>query len=189
MWHGCMKDCILYHKEFTLLLKCPVCDEKRYEGPAHHAKPRKVFRVFSLQDHIRNMYADPKLAEAIHKYTSAAADRTEADNESMHDICHSPAWKEAVADPNIGLAERYLFAGLWTDGVNPFAKENNNYSMWPFIMNFFGLPSWLRNTFDNVFCWGLVPGPREPKSLQAYLDFFTDELNDLYLEGKEHFPC
>ena len=76
---------------------------------------------------------------------------------------------------------RGISLALCTDGVNPFAHNRVQYSMWPIMLTLLNLPRNLRNRFASILLVGIVPsnGAQEPHSLDPYLHVLVDELIEL----------
>ena len=68
---------------------------------------------------------------------------------------------------------------LCADGVNPFSRDRVSHSMWPITLSLLNLPKNVRNVFKSLLLVGIIPGPNEPKNMDAYLDCLVDELLNL----------
>ena len=63
--------------------------------------------------------------------------------------------------------------------MNPFSKEKTSYSMWPIVLSLLNLPINIRTKPSSLFLVGIIPGKREAKNVDPYLELVTDELLDL----------
>jgi len=70
---------------------------------------------------------------------------------------------------------------LCTNGVNPFAHNRVQYSMWPIMLTLLNLPRNLRNSFASILLGGIVPsnGAQKSRSLDPYLHDLVNELIEL----------
>ena len=69
--------------------------------------------------------------------------------------------------------------GLCADGLNPFAKEKNSYSMWPVFLFILNLPAQMWKKPDSMLLTGIIPGPSEPKDIDPYVDIVVDDISRL----------
>lgn len=59
------------------------------------------------------------------------------------------------------------------DGLNPYAHEKTAYSTCLIILN---LPHHLRSLSGSMSLIGLIPGPKEPKNTDPYVDVLVDDV-------------
>ena len=100
----------------------------------------------------------------------------------IYDIQQSNAWKEAYSKAGVFSGDpRGISLALCTDGVNPFAHNKVQYSMWPLMLSLLNLPRRMRNKFASILLVGIVPanGTKEPQDLNPYIDIFVNELLEL----------
>ena len=62
--------------------------------------------------------------------------------------------------------------------MNPFSKEKTSYSMWPISLSILNLPSHMRTKFGSLLLFGIIPGRKEPKNIDPYLELLVEEIND-----------
>jgi hypothetical protein len=67
--------------------------------------------------------------------------------------------------------------GLSADGVCPF--KNRKSTCWPLIGVLYNLKPELRFLLDHVLCFGVIPGPREPRDIDSFLIPLRDEFWEL----------
>ena len=65
------------------------------------------------------------------------------------------------------------------DGLNPFAKEKVSYSMWPIMMFPLNLPSSIHKLSSTLMPAGIIPGPKEPKNIDPYIEVVVDDILNL----------
>ena len=51
--------------------------------------------------------------------------------------------------------------------------------MWPVTLSFLNLPIDIRTKSTSLFLVGIIPGPKEAKNMNPYLEVLIDELLDL----------
>ena len=172
-YHCCSNDCILFRNEYQDLTQCPHCDNDRYYNGT--SQPVKKFKYLPILPCIRRMFSIPKLSKLIQQHMSATSEQSIID-----DIHLSNAWKTLYSENGAfhGDARSLAFA-LCTDGMNPFSKEKTSYSMWPVTLSLLNLPSDIRTKSTSLFLVGIIPGPKEPKNMNPYLEVLIDELLDL----------
>ncbi|XP_026432482.1 uncharacterized protein LOC113329875 [Papaver somniferum] len=75
----CINDCILYWKDHASLVRCPVCQEPRYEKSFNDERKltqvaRKTLRHFPLIKRLQRFYSIPWIAEAMYWHSKAQSD-------------------------------------------------------------------------------------------------------------------
>ena len=70
------------------------------------------------------------------------------------------------------------------DGFQPSkGKHQKDHSMFCLAVSALNLPPWMRTTVSGSLLNMIIPGPREPKDAQPFLDIPLDELLLLYEVG------
>ena len=79
-----------------------------------------------------------------------------------------------------GDARAISFA-LCADGLNYFAHEKTKYSMCPLFLIPLNFPDHIRKKAGAIFLTGIIPGHKEPKNIDPYVDLIVDiiSLNSL----------
>ena len=176
-YHCCVNDCVVFRDsdsgKYSKLLKCPMCNEDRYE---HGTKiPRKRFKYLPLENRVRRLFADPKTSKLLQNHTSSTCTSNIAS-----DIHHSEAWKSLYSSTGIFTGDsRSLSFAVCLDGLNPFSREKNSYSTCPIILTILNLPPYVRRQAGSMMLTGLIPGPREPKNTNPYVDVLVDDIMHL----------
>ena len=67
---------------------------------------------------------------------------------------------------------------LCLDGTNPYSKERSSYSMCPILISFLNLPAALRRSAGFLQLIGIIPGRKEPKNTDPYIQVLIDELQE-----------
>ncbi|XP_078595052.1 uncharacterized protein LOC144872603 isoform X2 [Branchiostoma floridae x Branchiostoma japonicum] len=147
-YHVCQNDCIVYRKEHEHLTSCPVCGTSRYKAGGR--VPRKKFIYLPIIPRIRQMFEIPGTAQALQSHWP----RPRPADGVIRDLHDSPAWAEVYGPGGTG----------------------STYSMWPGSWKILNLPAALRNKTGCLKLAIMIPGPREPKNLNPYLQPLVDEL-------------
>ena len=173
-YHCCTNDCVVFRDSKTHsykgLCECPVCGESRYKPST--TIPRKTFKYLPVTDRIIKWFGNEQTSYLLqsHKETPMSSNR----EESIH---HCRAWKELYCDEGVFEGEaRSLAFALCLDGTNPFSKEKYSYSMCPMLLIPLNLPQNLRKSAASIMLAGIIPGPREAKNTDPYVDVLVDEL-------------
>lgn len=74
---------------------------------------------------------------------------------------------------------RAVSFAICADGLNPFAKDKNTYSMCPIFLIPLNLPHHLRKMSGAMMLCGIIPGPGEPKDMDPYVDVVVQNGMDL----------
>ena len=172
-FHVCINDCVVFRKEYKDLTCCPICGSNRYEDDSQ--QPLKRFKYLLLLPRIQHMFATPNVSELLQSHS---IHRTQT--KVVCDIHDSDAWKQWYAKNGCfaGNARGICFA-LCTDGVNPFSHVKCQYSMWPIMLNVLNFPLDIRAKTKSLLLVGIIPGRKEPKNLDPYLNILIDDINDI----------
>lgn len=65
------------------------------------------------------------------------------------------------------------------DGLNPYAHEKTTYSTCPMSLVVLNLPHHIRIKAGSMLLTGLIPGPKEPKETDPYVDVLVDDVMSL----------
>ena len=184
-FHACVNDCIIFRDcsggNYSDLDQCPQCGEDRYKE--NGKSPRKMFKHMPIETRIRRLFANRATSELLQSHRKSQTTQVST-------IHESPAWSEWYSSNGFfGGDNRAIALGLCADGLNPFAKEKNSYSMWPLFLFVLNLPAQIWKKPSSMLLTGIVPGPGEPKNLDPYVDIIVDEimhLNSLILYDAYH---
>ena len=73
---------------------------------------------------------------------------------------------------------RILQLSIAMDGVNPYSLQNTNYSVWPVVVVNKNIPPWLSMKNEHLMLALIVPGRRQVKNMDVYLQPLVDELRE-----------
>ncbi|XP_026450660.1 uncharacterized protein LOC113350752 [Papaver somniferum] len=157
-YDACINDCVLYWKDNSSLVKCPVCQEPR----------------------LKRLYSIPWISEAMLWHSRAQKDV----NIMRHPVDYT-AWR--CADnffPEFAKEARNVTLGIAIDGLNPNGCFGFNYSCWPVILCPYNLPpSMCMKREFSMLCL-LISGPRASgKDIDVYLQPLIEEFKELWNDG------
>jgi hypothetical protein len=66
------------------------------------------------------------------------------------------------------------------DGVNLYSLQNTNYSIWPVVVINKNIPPWLFMKNEHLMFALIVPGRRQVKRMDVYLQQLIDEFKKLW---------
>ena len=173
-YHCCINDCIVYHKHYEDLTECPKCNSNRYKS---NKTPVKRFKYLPLLPRIRRLFSSAITSELLQEHV-LIQDSNQYDG--VFTIHKSSVWKENYSKTGMYQGDcRSLSFALCTDGMNPFSKDKTNYSMWPITLSILNLPSYIRIRPSSLILVGIIPGKKEPQSLNPYIEILVEELMEL----------
>jgi hypothetical protein len=75
---------------------------------------------------------------------------------------------------------RSLRLSIAMDGVNPYSLQNTNYYVWHVVVINNNIPPWLFVKNEHLMLALIVPGRRQVKNMDVYLQPLVDELKELW---------
>jgi hypothetical protein len=182
--HMCPNDCVAFvdspirdDAQHAALNRCPVCDASRWRKDSAGAdptsrRPAKVFHYTPL----------PDLVAAHHSITALQGLRISSllppspDKTKCSRAQDTRRWRAKVkADPSFAAGGRdNMVLQYSTDGI-PFFSDQN-YGGWPMMSIDMTIDESVRHLPENMLLHGIVPGPKDPKSMDAYHDILVDDL-------------
>ncbi len=177
-YHVCPNDCIIYRDcddgKFEKLTECPICGESRFSE--NGMQPKKVFKYLSIAKRVKRLFSDATTSQLLQGHIHSSADSSPI----VTSIHQSKAWLDCYKRSGSFRGDnRVISFAFCTDGLNPFAQHKNNYSMMPMFLIPLNLPHHIRSKSGAMMLTGIVPGPKEPGTLQPYLDLVVDDLAQL----------
>jgi hypothetical protein len=85
------------------------------------------------------------------------------------------AWPEKFKDE-----VQSLRLNIAMDGMNPYSLQNTNYFVWPVVVINNNIPPWLSVKNEHLMLALIVPGRRQVKNMDVYLQPLVDELKELW---------
>lgn len=171
-YHCCVNDCLIFRDycegEFSKLTVCPRCGESRYKPD--NKTPRKRFKFLSVLSRIKRFYSAPTTSVLLKGHQTGA----------VAGIHGSLAWNEWYRkDGLFGGDARAISFALCADGLNPFSHDKTTYSMCPLFLIPLNLPESIRKKSGPMFLTGIIPGRKEPKNMDPYVDLIVDDILSL----------
>lgn len=155
---------------------------KQKKSRSGHCKviPRSIFYHQKLLEWLGRMCFIPAFEKALDSPLNAKSPPKGV----MHDIWDSKLWKTFKSDGrNYTQASGNLVFGLYVDWFNPYGNGSaKKYSAGVILLICFSLPPNIRYHAENVFIYGITPGPREPGSqaMNHLLGPLIAELDNLW---------
>ncbi|CAM6082121.1 unnamed protein product [Calypogeia fissa] len=181
--HACVNDCILFRGEHENAIVCPICQESRYCQDMLTGKvPKKVMRYFPLIPRLRHQFRCAELAEYMVWHSQNRSDMS-ANPAVMRMMVDSPTnrfiedrWGEFKTDP------RHVRLGLAANGISPFALAGRArpYSVWPIVLTNYNIPPWMAMKKGHLILSTIIPGPKQVKKIDVYLQPLIEELQELW---------
>ena len=97
---------------------------------------------------------------------------------SLLNLLHTHILPSVARRKEIAYARAISFA-LCADGLNPFAHEKTQYSMCPLFLIPLNFPHHIRKKAGAMFLTGIIPGHKEPKNMDPYIDLIVDDIMSL----------
>ena len=185
----CVNDCVVFRDsssgKYSKLKECPVCKEPRFQSACRSKSvPFKRFKYLPVETRVRRLFANEQMSTLIQSHRLKVTE----DGQTMSNIHDSPAWKEWYAEDGCYEGDpRALTFAICIDGLNPFKKESSTYSMCPILLSPLNFPPKLRKLSGSMFLTGIIPGPKELKSTDPYVEIVVDEI--LKLNGTEVYDA
>ena len=177
-YHCCVNDCVVFRKtstgDYETLSKCPRCEEDRYLPDT--TIPRKRFKYMPIETRVRRLFSDAQVSKLLQ--THCVPDSEPSD---VIDTIHkSEAWTSWYKSNGMFKGNcRALSFALCMDGLNPFAQEKTAYSTCPMTLVVLNFPHHIRMRAGSMILTGLIPGPREPKQTDPYVEVLVDDVLSL----------
>jgi hypothetical protein len=75
---------------------------------------------------------------------------------------------------------RNLKVGISLDGMSPFSQRASTWTMWPVFLVNYNIPPWMALKAENILLSMILPGRRQVKDINVYLEPLVDELKLLW---------
>lgn len=138
----------------------------------------QVVRWFPLIPRLQHIYRCKELADlqswhSLHRSTDG----------NMRLVVDSPAHKHLETLDNHAFARepRHVRLGLGSDGINPYKTMKSKYSVWPVVLINYNIPPWLAMKKSHLFLSLLIPGPKQARVPDVYLELVVKELLKLWV--------
>lgn len=140
--------------------------------------PLKVYSYKSVKESLYAMMCRPGILQQCEEWRSR-----KIPTNCMFDVYDGKVWSEfMVYKEKPFLAEKYNLALMVNvDWFQPF--KFSEYSVGVIYLAILNLPRTMRYKIENILIVGIIPGPKEPSSLNTYMSPLVDELLDLWENG------
>ena len=140
--------------------------------------PLKVYSYKSVKESLYEMLCCPGMLQLCEEWRLR-----KIPNNYMFDVYDGKVWSEfMVYKEKSFLAEKYNLAlVINVDWFQPF--KLSEYSVGVIYLAILNLPRTVRYKIENILVVGIIPGPKEPSSLNTYISPLVDELLDLWENG------
>ncbi|MCP3868499.1 MAG: hypothetical protein GY703_10455 [Gammaproteobacteria bacterium] len=183
---ACENDCVVYYnaplhadpnreRQLADAKVCPVCKNNR-------AQKSKPFIAFDIGVQLAGQWSRPDLVDMM------IPDPSPHPHGVVSSVQQSPRWREKILSDSLLTGSdplrRYSVVDLFTDGVELLQHD----SAWIFAFQNSLLPDGMRSLSCNLLLGGIVPH-NKPKTQQAYLGYFVDQLHVLRTDGTPAVDC
>ena len=161
----CVNSCEAFTGKKSEATSCSICKENRYNIKR---KPRKVAGYFPLIPRIRMQYKDRTRSKQL-MYRANYLN----DPEKLGDIYDGELYKKIV---NEGLLpdSRDIVFSISLDGYQIFRQQRDD--CWVILVINHNLPPEVRVKKENLLIVAVIPGPKQPKDFNSFLQPLVDEL-------------
>ena len=169
----CINSCCTYIGQFENKMQCPYCNEPRYH---QKKKSRYQFAYFSLIKRLKIQYENPSRADEL-RYRHTYISRNEYGKDGkIGDIfdgkCYIDLLKMGYFEDERDVA---LIASI--DGYQIFRQKTDD--CWIVLFINANLPPEKRVLKKNLLITSIIPGPKEPKDFNSFMNPIVDELKEL----------
>ncbi|OJT06946.1 hypothetical protein TRAPUB_10052 [Trametes pubescens] len=172
----CIQSCVGYTGAYADLIKCPKCDEPRYDELHARKKngskkvARQQFYTMPLGPQLQPLYRTPEGAQSM-DYLSAAVDEVLQELEEtdalkdFKDVSHGSQFWGAYSAGKISKDDIVVMLSI--DGAQLY--RNKKSDCWIYIWVVLNLSPDKRYRRKYVLPGAVIPGPNHPKDLDSFL--------------------
>lgn len=169
----CINSCVAFTGEFINEDHCPYCGEFRYKSSQ---VARKNASYWSLINTLRAQYKDKARSETLrYRHTYTSTNEYTIGNQ-ISDVFDGFRYKTLVSS-GFFSDSRDIALIASTDGYQIFCQKRND--CWVILLINANLPPDVRVKRENLMISALIPGPKEPKNFNSFLQPLVDELKQL----------
>lgn len=172
----CIRSCCAYTGQFEDKIQCPYCNEPRYQLCNQKRKVRYQFALFSIIKRLKIQYEDPNRADELryrHIYTSR--DEFGKDGK-IGDIFDGKCYLDLLKNGHFQDEHDIALTGS-IDGYQIFRQKTDDCWIVLFING--NLPPEVRVLKENLLITSIIPGPKEPKDFNSFINPIVVELKKL----------
>src|SRR6266511_1446501 len=169
----CENSCICYIDVYESYQNCPLCNSSRYNS---NNKPKKVMPYLSIKKMLKIQYNNKVRAkELLYRYEYIT--NKELDDNDLDDIFDRNIYKELLKR-NLFKNNRDIAFTISYDGYQIFKQKTDD--CWAFLIINNNLNPLIRVKKENLLIPFLIPGPKQPKDFNTFLQPFIKELEGKY---------
>ena len=157
----CRNNCMCF-AEYPDMTSCQYCGETKYDAKG---LPHKTFDYLPIIHQLRLRWADATQASQLKSYRYEL-ETSPNPQKVIRDFWDS-SWAKKLHQQGIFNNDTDLAFYFSTDGINLFDK-GPSHSVWPMILTCFNLDPYYRYQDPNVFCVGIIPGPKKPLDMGSF---------------------
>ena len=174
----CINSCMAFTGQFVNDSSCHHCMTSRYiNDDLQKKKPRKVLSYFSLIDRFKIQYNDPTRSQLL-RYRHEYITNENYNNFNIGDVFDGNLYKELEMEGFFQNERDIALIGS-TDGYQIFRQKTDD--CWVIMFINANLPPSERVKKENLLISTIIPGPKQPKNFNSFLQPVFDELK--LLEG------
>jgi hypothetical protein len=174
----CVNSCMAFTGQYENESSCRYCEESRFIISAGKRKSRKSLSYFSLIDRFKIQYNDPIRSQSL-RYRYEYINNENYNDSNIGDIFDGNIYKELVNEGFFANERDIALIGSM-DGYQIFKQKTDN--CWIIMFINANLPPFERVKKENLLISMIIPGPKQPKNFNSFLNPVVDELK--LLEGK-----
>ncbi len=174
----CIHSCCAFTGQFENKIQCPYCNESRYQTN-HYGQQKKThyqFACFSLKERLKIQYENPNRAEELryrHNYMSRNGFGNDGKLGDVFDgKCYLDLLKMGYFQDEHDIA---LTGSI--DGYQIFKQKTDD--CWIVLFINANLSPEKRVLKENLLITSIIPGPKEPKDLNSFMNPIINELKEL----------
>lgn len=174
----CINSCMAFTGQFVNDSSCHHCTTSRYiNDDLQKKKPRKVLSYFSLIERFKIQYNDPTRSQLL-RYRHEYITNENYNNLNIGDVFDGNLYKELEMEGFFQNERDIALIGS-TDGYQIFRQKTDD--CWVIMFINANLPPSERVKKENLLISTIIPGPKQPKNFNSFLQPVFDELK--LLEG------
>jgi hypothetical protein len=174
----CIYSCCAYTGEFENKEQCPYCNTPRYQkiNHSHQKKSRYQFAYFSLKERLKIQYKNSDRADELryrYRYTLRNNFGKDGKIEDVFDgKCYLDLLKMGYFQDERDIA---LTGSI--DGYQIFRQKTDD--CWIVLFINANLSPEKRVLKENLLITSIIPGPKEPKDFNSFMNPIVNELKEL----------
>ncbi|KAJ7733130.1 hypothetical protein B0H16DRAFT_1732424 [Mycena metata] len=190
MWfHCCPDSCMAYTGAYKDLTKCEYCNEPRFNALGN---PRRLFCYLPIIPRLQGFFMNPEKVKQLlyrHKYNHIPGTISDVfDCEHYRTLCTQRVVVDGHKLSHNYFSNPYDIAlGFCTDSYLLFDRRRKGPSATPILAEVYSVPPKTRTHLEDLFCCGVISGPKGPKDAHSYLVPLDDEFLRSRMDGLDFF--